>query len=150
MGTEITTRKLSAPTPQVARSLSQDELEEHRGQIAFEVEVVLDGYWDKRPSDAVKAGILADWADTLEDWTQEQILYGLRKWRDDNPSKKPNPSHVLGILKTLRGKAEAKRAAISAPAREPEPHLTAEEREASRKRVADLVANAGFAKRING
>lgn len=55
----------------------------------------------------MKAAILADWADTLEDWEPKQVLWGLRKWRNENPSRKPNPGHILGILKEQRGKSEA-------------------------------------------
>ena len=105
----------------------------------------MDGYWDRMPPDHVKAGILADWADALEDWKQEQVLYALRVWRNDNPSKKPNPSHILSILKTLRGKAEAKRAQIEAPVTADEPTQTPEQLAASRQRIADLVQQAGFA-----
>ncbi len=54
----------------------------------------------------MKAAILADWADTLEDWTHEQVVWALRKWRNGNPSRRPNPGHILGILKEARGKAE--------------------------------------------
>ncbi len=78
--------------------MSQQELEGHRSKICFEVEVILDGYWKDRPSEAVKAAILADWADTLEDWPHDWVLHGLRKWRDQFPSKKPNPSHIKNML----------------------------------------------------
>lgn len=101
------------------------------------------------PAD-VKAGILADWADALEDWTQEQVLYGLRKWRNENPSKKPNPGHVLAILKGLRGVKEAQRAALSKQAQDTPPadDITPEEREASRLRIAEMCAEVAGAKRM--
>jgi len=151
MGTEITTqavrRELPAPTPQVAASLSPGQLEEHRRAIAFDVEVILDGYWDRQPPADVKAGILADWADALEDWTQEQVLYGLRKWRNENPSKKPNPGHILAVLKELRGRKEVQRAALSKQEPEaPKEDATPE----SRARVAAMVAEIGAGKRIGG
>ena len=101
MGTDIAKPAQSmvpAKTPEVTQSLSPQQLEEHRARIWFEVEVVLQGYWQNIPSDAVKAAMLADWADTLEDWEHEQIVWGLRKWRDDFPSKKPNPSHIKNLL----------------------------------------------------
>ena len=53
----------------------------------------------------MKAAILADWMDELEDWHIDQIRDALRKWRRLNASKKPNPAHILGILKGSRGKA---------------------------------------------
>jgi|AntRauTorckE5430_2_1112549.scaffolds.fasta_scaffold11194_3 hypothetical protein len=118
--------------------MSRDEQDAHRARIAFDVEVILDGYWKDRPPENVKAGILADWADTLEDWTQEQILYALRKWRNENPSRKPNPSHILGILKMMRGKAEVKR---NPPA--PAPQI--ERQRATKTEAAAIMENAGFA-----
>lgn len=77
--------------------------------------MILQGYWDKQPPPEVKAGILADWADALEDWSQEQVLYALRKWRNDQPNKTPNPGHILSLLRELRATAEWKRA----PKKEP-------------------------------
>lgn len=53
----------------------------------------------------MKAAILADWMDELEDWTTEQIRHCLRRWRELNPNKKPNPGHILGMLKGERGRA---------------------------------------------
>ena len=151
MGTEIQARRtIPAPTPQLTRSLSPDALVAHRQAIAFDVEVILDGYWDRMPPADVKAGILADWADALEDWTQEQVLYGLRKWRNENPSKKPNPGHILVILKGLRGIKEAQRAALSKQAADatPDDDMTPVEREASRKRIAEMCAEVAGAKRM--
>ena len=102
--------KRPAQTLRLSQSLSPDQLDAHRTKIAFDVEVILQGYWDKQPPAEVKAGILADWADALEDWTQEQVLYALRKWRADQPNKTPNPGHILSVLRELRAKAEWKRA----------------------------------------
>lgn len=92
-----------SPTPRLTSSLSPHELDQHRADIGLAVEVVLDGYWQNRPSDVVKAGILVDWMDALHDWSIDQIRFGLRKWRDENPSKKPNPGHIALILKNERG-----------------------------------------------
>ena len=97
---------LPAPTPQLSQSLPPQKLEENRTKIVFDVEVILSGYWKEFPAKEMKAAILADWADTLEDWEPQQVLWGLRKWRNENPSRRPNPGHILGILKEARGKAE--------------------------------------------
>lgn len=144
MMNEITARqRIAAPTPQLTRSMSQGEQDAHRARIAFDVEVILDGYWKDRPPENVKAGILADWADTLEDWTQDQILYALRKWRNETPSRKPNPGHILGILKMMRGKAEVNR---NPPA--PAPQI--ERQRATPEEAAAILSNAGYApKRFN-
>ena len=109
--------------------------------ISFNVEVILDGYWDRRPPDKIKAGILADWADALQDWTQDQVLWGLRKWRNENPSKKPNPGHIMGLLKVQRGVTEAKRAM----AEKPEQETTKGDR-VTAERAAQIIAEAGYAK----
>jgi hypothetical protein len=89
------------------------------------VEVILDGYWKDRPADALKAGIMADWMDTLQDWSHEQVVYGLRKWRNENPSRKPNPGHILAILKQARG-AKVARTAQRAPEPAQLPRVTPE------------------------
>ena len=140
--TEIAARSYPAPTPQYKQSLSPEKLAEHRVKIAFDVEIILQGYWDSQPPAQVKAGILADWADTLEDWTQEQILYALRKWRNEFPSKRPNPGHILVTLKELRGRAEVKRM----PMQEPVPEI----QRVSAERAAEIMAGAGFKPRIFG
>jgi len=99
--------------------MSPQELEGHRKKISFDVEVILQGYWQALPPEQIKAAMLADWADSLEDWEHKQILWALRKWRNENPNKKPNPGHILSILKEARGKAEVKRAQPKAPQPEP-------------------------------
>jgi hypothetical protein len=72
--------------------------------------VILSGYWQTYPPEAIKTAILADWADTLEDWEHRQIVWALRKWRNENPNKKPNPGHILSILLRGRGLKKAKEA----------------------------------------
>lgn len=73
------------------------------------------------PPEHVKAGVLADWADALEDWTQEQYLYALRKWRNDFPNKKPNPGHITGMMQKIRGRKEIERMRTTQPSPDPEP-----------------------------
>ena len=147
---------VGSPTPQHSQSLSQDQLDAHREALAFDVEVILDGYWDKHPPPHVKAGILADWSDALEDWTQENALYGLRKWRNENPSKRPNPGHILAILKEMRGRAEAKRrdAAPPTPADPKRKQATQAQRDAIMAEVGveakSLIARAQAPQRMDG
>jgi hypothetical protein len=144
MATEIIKAAgLPTVTPQHAQSLSPQKLQEHRAAIAFDVEVILDGYWDSRPPDHIKAGILADWSDALQDWTGEQVLWALRKWRNDNPSKKPNPGHILAICKAKRGARVAAEMRQEETAPEPKTKVTKEQAEA-------ILADAGFSvKRMN-
>ena len=133
-----TFRALPPPTPCVTSSMSSDELAHHRKRVSFEVEVILQGYWQAEMAPEVKAGVMADWADELQDWTVEQVRWGLRQWRRENPRRKPNPGDVLAILKEQRGKTEmAKLAAIAPPQPErPEP--------VSAERAASILAEVGF------
>ena len=130
--------KLPPPTPCVTSSMSREECVAHRARIAFEVEVVLQGYWQAELSSEMKAAVMADWSDELEDWTVEQVRWGLRQWRKDNPRRKPNPGDVVAILKEQRGKTEmAKLAAIAPPQPErPEP--------ISAERATSILAEVGF------
>ena len=135
MGTELTTN-IAAPTPQLTQSLSPQERIEHRGKIAFEVEVIMHSYWLATPPEQVKAAILADWCDALEDWTQEQVVWALRKWRNESPNKRPNAGHILALMKEARGK----KVAAQLPNRQQD---EARER-VSADRAAEIMAQAGF------
>lgn len=132
-------------TPQLTKTMSQAGVVSHREHIAFEVLVILDGYWEKQPPADVKAGILADWCDSLQDWSREQVVWALRKWRNDNPDKRPNPGHILGIMKDKRGQriaAEKYEARKTLPP--PPPRVTAD-------RTAEILAEIGFkVNRIEG
>lgn len=82
---------------------SQREIEAQRGQISVLVETVLDGYWQADMSQKKRDLILMDWCDELEEWPVESVKAALRQWRQENPSKKPNPGHILQILKRAWG-----------------------------------------------
>lgn len=99
--------KLPPPTPQVARSLSQPELEEHRTLIAFDVRLTLHAYYDPDESAEVKAGLLAWFCDELEDWKHKQVVWALRAWNRDNPRRRPTPGDITALLKRARGEKMA-------------------------------------------
>jgi len=99
----------------------------------------MQGYWQSMPPAEIKTAMLADWADSLEDWSHKQVLWALRKWRNDNPNKKPNPGHILKLLKDARGKAEAERMRLSKPASEPQRAVVTDEERERRKRIVDEV-----------
>lgn len=87
-----------------------------------------------------------DWCDELENWPVESVKAALRQWRRDNPSKKPNPGHILQILNRAWGErnAEQVRAATAKSDRHegmtPEQHAQV---------AADLAARfPGIIKRI--
>lgn len=66
---------------------------------------MLQGYWQAQLAPAMKAAVLADWADELEDWGQDQVRWALRQWRKENPDRRPNPGHISRLLRDARGKA---------------------------------------------
>ena len=113
----------SLPLPQLAR---------HRAEIAEVVETVLHGYWRDDMPDRMKAMILADWCDELEGWELPSIRAALRKHRAEQPNKKPNPGHILALLKDGWGRhmAEQTRAALAAPMEAPKPRMSDESRQA--------------------
>lgn len=109
----------------------------------------MQGYWQSMPPAEIKTAMLADWADSLEDWSHKQVLWALRKWRNENPNKKPNPGHILGLLKGARGRAEAERMATSKPAPQPPRQEITEEEKARRRAIAEELG-VGFAMKPEG
>jgi hypothetical protein len=143
MGTEIAKRDLPAPTPQTAKSLSPQERIDHRGKIASEVKVVLSAYFQPHEDERIKAAQLAWWCDELEDWTQEQVVWALRKWNRDNPRIRPTPGDVVAICKDARGR---KMASLPKP-----PEAEPERQRVDKDKAAQILAEAGFApKRFGG
>jgi hypothetical protein len=139
MGTEIAMRREIPPaTPQIAKSLSPDQLSEHRRRIAFDVKTVLSAYFQPHEADEIRAAQLAWWCDELQDWTQEQVLWGLRKWNREHPRARPTPGDVVAILKEARGK----KVAASLPKQEPEP----ERQRISAEQAQAILRAAGVAR----
>ena len=118
--------------------MSQEQCAAHRSQIGFEVEVVLQGYWQEMIAPEMKAAIMADWADELEDWPVDQIRWALREWRRENSRRKPNPGDIVGVLKARRGEEFAKQLAALPKPVEPEPVITEEARARNLEFVAQL------------
>jgi len=110
---------LPSPTPRWTQSLSPQAIQDHRATIAFEVELILAGYWQTYPPPQIKAGIIADWCDALQDWTLEQCVWALRRWRNANPDRRPNPGHILASMVDAR--ARKIYASIPKPEQPPEP-----------------------------
>ena len=129
---------LPTPTPQIAKSLSQHELQEHRGRIAFDVRVMLSAYYEPNESDEVKAGLLAWFCDELQDWTHEQVVWVLRSWNRDNPRRRPTPGDLVALLKRARGERVARdMAALHKPDEAPKERISAEA-------AAAIMAEAGI------
>lgn len=108
------------------------ELTEHRLAIGQAVEVILHGYWQPSESETLRAAVLRDWCDTLQDWKPESVLAALRKWRNDNPNKRPNPGHIVQMLKEAWGKkhVEQVRAALAPPVEPPKQRISDDRRRA--------------------
>jgi len=100
----------------------------HRAAICLEVEIVLKGYWQDKRSFEMDAAVKAWWMDELEDWMPEQVRWAMRKWCRDNPDRRPNPGHILGMLKESWGKrhADQVRAAIASPVEPPKERVSPE------------------------
>ena len=151
MGTDIQKQTaLPSPTPQHDKSLTPQGLQDHRASLIFEVRVALSAYFQPHEVEEIKAAQLAWWADELQDWTREQVVYGLRQWNRENPRARPTPGDILAILMVTRGKKEAERykASLPPPPPEPEPRILTAEELAHRKAVADDILR-GFSKRID-
>jgi len=138
MGTEITARREMPPaTPQIAKSLSPQDLRDHRAGIASEVKVVLSAYFQPPEAEEIRAAQLAWWCDELQDWTREQVVWALRQWNRDNPRARPTPGDIVRICKEARGR----KIAASLPKPEPVEARKPIDREAA----ARILAQAGFA-----
>ena len=143
MTTELTLRaEIPHPTPQHAKSLSQQQLSDHRATIASEVKIVLSAYFQPHESDEIKAGQLAWWCDELQDWTQEQVVWALRQWNRENPRIRPTPGDIVGICKLARGR----KIAAALPKQKPEP----ERKPVDAKAAAEIMAKAGFSPKRMG
>lgn len=113
------------------------------------VEIVLDGYWRDDMSQAMRTAVLADWADELEDWPADSVQDALRQWRRKNPSKKPNPGHILQILSKAWGEIHSEQVkAVVEQLRPPAPLNIPDL--AERKAIADDLARRfpGLIKRV--
>ena len=139
---------LATVTPELSKSLSPQELEEHRHAIAFEVRIVLSAYFQPSEPQEIRDGQLAWWCDSLEDWTREQVVYGLRKWNESNPRLRPTPGDITALLKRTRGERELERRRSTVPddkGTDTAPQiLTDEVREKRRATAEEILANAGF------
>lgn len=118
----VTAAQLPPMTPLQNVQRSQQEIAAQRAQTSVLVETILDGYWQSDMSQKKRDLILMDWCDELEDWPVESVKAALRQWRRENPSKKPNPGHILQILNRAWGERHANQVrAVVQQLRAPEP-----------------------------
>lgn len=98
----------------------------------------MSAYFDPSESEEVKAGLLAWFCDDLQDWTHEQVVWGLRAWNRDNPRRRPSPGDIVALLKKRRGEKYAEQVAAIAKAADPQPVITEEARARNAKVVSEL------------
>ena len=129
--------KVPPATPLLSKSLSPQELSDHREKIAFNVKVILSAYFQPHEAEEIRAAQLAWWCDELQDWTQEQVVWALRKWNRDNPRARPTPGDIVSIMKEARGRRIA--AQLPKPSPDPIKPITQEERAHRAKVAAEIL-----------
>jgi hypothetical protein len=139
--------EINAVTTRSASSLPQPEHDKHRAWIGVRVEALLDGYWQTNPPAPVKALILADWMAALEDCTQDEITAACREWLRDEPRVKPKPGDIAKLIRDERGRKWV-RENPRLPKPEPVTFLAPDEWDRRRKVAAELLAQAGYARRM--
>jgi hypothetical protein len=48
--------------------------------------------------------MLADWMDILGPFSPAEINAACKLWKADNPSRRPNPGHIAGLINDERGR----------------------------------------------
>ena len=109
----------TAPIQLYGQSLPPHERSKHRAWIGLRVEALLEHYWQSRPSEAVRAEVMADWMAALEAFTRDEIMAACREWaRDCN--RKPRPADIREIVLRERGKVVAQLPKPAEPPRKPQ------------------------------
>jgi len=120
------------PIQLYGQSLPPQERSRHRAWIGLRVEALLDHYWKDRPSEAVKAEIMADWMAALEAFTRDEIMQACREWARDETTK-PKPASIRSLILLERAKAIPKQ-------RTPEP----ERKRATAEAVQEIIRQSGL------
>lgn len=142
------TTELSVYHPRLVhltRSLSPQELDNHRAQVGLRLEVLArktDKFgWDRMDPN-VRTILRKDWMDALQDFTLPEIDEACRAAVVANPDKCPNEGHILGLI--LK-----ERAAIRASLPKPEEPFysalsvpTEERREQVKKIMAEVFSDS--------
>ena len=130
------------PTIQLyGQSLEPQAPLKQRLLIGLRIEALLDGYWQNRPDESVKAEIVADWIDLLEAFTPEEIRDACRVWLRDHPRRKPNVGDVRALIQDKRGIEIAAYRANLPPPKERE-LAPVEDRRASAERILNQIWRA--------
>lgn len=99
-------------------------------------------YWLPDTTPKQRASDCAAWMNKLEDWELGKIEWALGQWMDKNPSKKPNPSNINGILRKEWSKVQLQKVRKEQP---PQPSGKAGTTTDDRAAIsADALARAGL------
>lgn len=99
---------------------------------------MLDGYWNSRPSDAVKAEIMADWMDALENYHPDEIRAACRAYvNGPNRDRKPKTGDIVELIV---GKRTEVRRSLPKPPAPPMPKMDAAAVEARRRKAEEIMA----------
>lgn len=124
-------------TPHYAQSLPPQERSKHRVWIGVRIEALLDGYWNARPSDAVKAEIMADWMDALENYHPDEIRAACRGYvNGPNRDRKPKTGDIVELIV---GKRTEVRRSLPKPPEPPMARVTNPQELEARRRKADEI-----------
>lgn len=89
-------------------------------------------------SEAERCLDLKWWTDPLEEWPVDSVDKALTRWVLDNPNKRPNPGHIVQILKAAWAKHNA-----PVIQQWKEEQARSRSQPMSRERHAELVAELG-------
>lgn len=147
MGQEIAIK--NGITPLLTKSLTPQELDDHRADLCLVMEVMVRKYdkfgWD-RMADGMRKLIRLDWLDALQDYPLDEVRTACRIHTQEAPNKVPNEGHIKAIINRERAKVIAAQPrpteVIRVPAK-PTPEEKA--------RVTQMMADAGYTpKRFGG
>lgn len=133
------------------QSLPQQERFKHRAWIGVRVEALLGNYWRDRPHEAVIKEMMGDWIDALEWFSRDEITAACRSYlNSDDRARRPRPGDIRAICEAAR--APAIRAFRDRERRRAEPErpaVSAEDMEQRRRAAAEILRNAGFARKVS-
>lgn len=102
-------------------SMQPHELTEHRLRIGATVEAMMKvgAYYETASAEVMGTAVLRDWMDRLQDWTPDAIRKAFWVWQDQQPNRRPNPAHILHILRETHGR-QVMQATAALPRHEPQ------------------------------
>lgn len=126
-------------TRHYVQSLPPQEAVKHRVWIGVRIEALLDGYWNSRPSDAVRVQIVSDWMDALQDFAPEEIDAACKAYlRGPDRARKPKTGDIVDLMVAAR--TELRRAMTRPEPPKPMPSPDPEAVEERRRKAEEIMA----------